>query len=228
MKTALLVCDHVPDVLVAEHGTYPDMFRRILQIPFDSFYVCDGNFPVIENYDLFICTGSKYSVYDGFPWIYELIDLTRQVYQSGKTFVGVCYGHQVIAEALGGKVQRSEKGYLIGVHPFTILEEKPWMKPFEPEFSVLMLCQDQVVSLPENAELLASSESCKAGMFTAGNHFLGIQGHPEFTPEYNRALFESRLQNKDPEKVTRAVESLQQKTDSRKLAGYIHHFINRT
>ena len=228
MKAALLVCDHVPEELIAKHGTYPDMFSRLLKMPLESYYVCDGHFPSISDYDLFVCTGSKYSVYDDFPWIHRLKKLTRAIYESGKKYVGVCYGHQVIVESLGGSVQRSENGYLIGVHQFTITTRKPWMIPYEPEFNVLMLCQDQVVQLPPGAEKLAESPKCEIGMFTLDNRFLAIQGHPEFTPEFNKALFIPRLEKTEGDKVQQALISLNREPESEKLAGYIHHFLTQT
>jgi len=217
MKAALLVCDHVADELVDAHGTYPEMYRRLLQVPFDSFYVCDGHFPSIDDYDLFVCTGSKFSVYDDLDWIQKLKEFTREAYQVGKKFIGICFGHQMIAEALGGKVQRSDFGYLIGLHKFELTEKKAWMKPYEPSLRMLMLCQDQVVRLPEGAELLASSESCKIGMFKVDNQFLGIQGHPDFTPEYNRAVFESRLKNLPFKILDKAVKSLNSNPDNEKI-----------
>lgn len=228
MKAALLVCDHVPEELVPEHGTYPEMFGRLMNMPLHNYYVCDGHFPSVDDYDLFVCTGSKYSVYDDLPWVQKLKKLTRAIYESGKKYVGVCYGHQVIAESLGGKVQRSEKGYMIGVHQFTITKRKPWMKPYEPEFNVLMLCQDQVVQLPPGAEKLAESPECKIGMFTLDDRFLAIQGHPEFTPEFNKALFIPRLEKTAGDKVQQALISLNLEPDSTKLAGYIHHFLTQT
>jgi GMP synthase-like glutamine amidotransferase len=225
MKAALLVCDHVADELVDVHGNYPDMYRRLLEVPFNSYYVCDDDFPSINQYDLFICSGSKFSVYDDLEWIQKLKEFTREVYKEGKKFIGICFGHQMIAEALGGKVQRSEHGYLIGLHQFKITGKKAWMKPYEPTVRMLMLCQDQVFRMPDGAELLASSESCNIGMFAAGNHFLGIQGHPDFTPAYNRAVFESRLKNLPFKILDKAVNSLNSSPDNEKIAGYIHQFI---
>lgn len=227
MKIALLVCDHVPADLQPEHGTYPEMFNHLFRLPMDVFYVCDGNFPEPEKYDAFICSGSRFSVYDDIPWIKQLQELTQQVYHSGKKFIGVCFGHQMIAQALGGKVEKSQHGFLIGIHTFEILQTNGWMDSGNKNYHVLMLCRDQVTKLPDGGSILASSALCKVGMFTVGKTFIGIQGHPEFTNAYNRDLFERRLKIDDIEKKSAALLSFKEKKADRTLIGnYLRNFLN--
>ncbi len=172
MKNALLVCDHVPKHLQKEHGTYPEMFRNLFKLPMNEFYVCDGEFPSLDDYDAFICTGSGYSVYDEVSWILELQEFTRKSYQAGGKFIGVCFGHQLIAESVGGKVERLDAGFLIGIHTFEMIRQYNWMEPFEQEYNALMFCQDQVVKLPEMGEVLAKSPLCPVGAFRVSEHFL--------------------------------------------------------
>lgn len=226
MKMALLVCDHVAQAFAGEHGTYPDMFRRFLpDLAFHTWFVCDGVFPAISDYDAFVCTGSKFSVYDDLPWVRLLKSFTAEAFQAKKKFVGVCFGHQLIAEALGGKVEKAAAGYQIGLHQFTVRETAGWMKPEAHSYKLLMLCQDQVIKLPPDSRVLASSPGCPMGMFTTGDHFLAIQGHPEFTKAYNRAVFESRRSKMGEEKLAEAIESLAGEPDRELLSGWITRFL---
>ncbi|WP_339815293.1 amidotransferase [uncultured Imperialibacter sp.] len=226
MKVALLVCDHVATQFAEKHGDYPFMFDQLLpELKLEPWFVCDGSFPPIADYDAFVCTGSKASVYDNIAWIHQLKAFTKEIYDSGKKFVGVCFGHQMMGEALGGKVERADVGYLIGVHQFTIAEKPGWMKSAPDVFNILMLCQDQVVKLPPNSKVLASSPDCPVGMFTVGDTFLGIQGHPEFSKEYDREVFESRVERIGKEKVDRAVESLKVEPDREVLKKVIVSFL---
>lgn len=228
MRVALLVCDHVREALVAEHGDYPLMFRRLLpELAIDDWYVCDGQFPDLNAYDAFVCTGSKYSVYDEVQWIKDLAQFTRQVYEAGKKFIGICFGHQMIAHALGGKVSPSDQGYLIGVHRFDVAGQLPWAKGPVRSYKVLMLCQDQVMLLPPAAQVWAGSPACPTGMFTVGTIFLGIQGHPEFTREYNQAVFESRPEKISPQKMEQARGSFADAPDAALLSGLIRDFLSK-
>lgn len=227
MKVALLICDHVREDLVKRHGDYPMMFRKLLpELALEDWYVCDGYFPDINDYDAFICTGSKYSVYEEIDWIIQLSKFTTQVYASGKRFVGVCFGHQMMAHALGGQVSKSDQGYLIGVHQFSVSEHISWSKHQKGSFNVLMLCQDQVIVLPPQSQVWASSEACPIGMFTVGSTFLGIQGHPEFTKAYNQAVFESRPDKISQEKVREAIDSFTNNPDTDFLSHLLTEFIN--
>ena len=226
MKAALLICDHVPDELSKIHGTYFEMYENLFPgITLEGYFVIDNEFPEVEKYDVFISTGSRYSVYDDIPWIEQLKEMTREIYDSGKKFIGICFGHQLIAESLGGKVEKQERGYLIGVHNFTITENLYWLKPRVDGYEVIMLCQDQITVLPEKSLVLSESAECPIGMYTVGNTFLGIQGHPEFSKEYNRAIFESRADRIDSDKIEKAIKSLELEPSKPLLTSYLQNFI---
>ncbi len=228
MRVALLVCDHVPQKFSKDHGDYRSMFENAFgSLHLSPYYVIDGSIPDIDKYDAFIITGSRFSVYDNEKWIINLKRFTKSVFDEGKKLVGVCFGHQMIAEALGGKVQRSDVGYLIGIHNFSIVEEKEWMEPFSEDYKILMLCQDQVVSLPPHTEVLSSSSQCPVGMFQIEERFLGIQGHPEFTKEYNQAVFESRPDVITNSKMESAYASFKEQPDNQLLIGYIENFLRK-
>ena len=226
MKTALLICDHVNHDLKETHGDYVEIFNNLLPgIVMEPFFVIDNEFPEVEEYDVFVSTGSRYSVYDDIPWIVRLRELTREVYESNKKFIGVCFGHQLIAESLGGKVEKQEGGFLIGIHSFEVTKHLHWMKPIVDEYKVLMLCQDQISILPMDSTVLAKSDECPIGMYTVGRNFLGIQGHPEFSREFNRAVFESRADRIGSEKIAKAISSLKMEPSKALLSSYLENFI---
>lgn len=229
MRIALLVCDHVKDELVKAHGDYPVMFRKLLpDLEMDDWFVCDGDFPDIEDYDAFICTGSKYSVYEDIDWINQLADLVRAIHVTEKRFIGICFGHQMMAHALGGKVKKSTYGYLIGIHQFEMKDQPSWAINQADSFNVLMLCQDQVHDLPPDAKVWASSLLCEVGMFTIGQYFLGIQGHPEYTKDFNQALFESRPEKIDQRMILEGIKTFELTPNDQALAATIADFLEQS
>lgn len=230
MKIGLLECDHVADALREIAGDYRDMFSALLPgLQFEYFDVCNGQFPVsADACDGYLCTGSRFSVYDQEAWILELKTFVREINRGGQKFVGVCFGHQMLGEALGGKVEKAVSGWNVGVHPFDIRQQESWMEPFQTPLQLLMLCQDQVVQLPENSTVLAATPTCPIGIFQVGPNMLGIQAHPEFPKEYARRLMESRRERIGAVKVAAALESLGQPVDGELLARWIMAFLNLT
>ncbi|MEZ4864000.1 MAG: hypothetical protein R3C14_21960 [Caldilineaceae bacterium] len=153
-----------------------------------EYRVTEGEFPVSTACDAYLITGSPQGVYDPEPWIAELATCIRGLYVAEKRLVGICFGHQMLAHTLGGHTEKSAKGWGMGLRRFTITAIQPWMDP-RLETGQLYFChQDQVARLPENAQRLAGNAFCPNAIFTIGKQVLGIQGHPEFSEEYMRAL----------------------------------------
>ena len=226
MKTCLLVCDHVAPAFEPIDGAYPEMFQKLLpELDLVPYFVCDGHLPAIDEFDHYICTGSKCSVYDDEDWIHKLLSFTERLAGTGKKFVGICFGHQLIAQALDGEVTPAPAGWNIGVHEFTVGKEKLWMTPANPQFNIVMLCQDQVSLLPSDAEVLAQSKVCPVGMFQIGEEFLAIQGHPEFSKTYNQAVYTSRVERIGSEKVMAADHSLKKNLDQSLLRSWMMNFL---
>ncbi|GAB2779154.1 GMP synthase [Rhabdobacter roseus] len=231
MKIGLLECDHVREEFRHIAGDYRDMFPALFREvapywTFTFFDVCNDAFPAsVHDCDAYICTGSKYSVYDDEPWIHRLQEFVRQLYNSQKPYVGVCFGHQLLAEALGGKVQKAETGWCVGVHGFELVQPEAWMQPALPAFNSLMMCQDQVLALPPEGTLLARTPSCAVGMFRVGTFMLGIQAHPEFTKEYDEALIRARVDRIGTLGVEAGLQSLALATDQLVFAEWIVRFV---
>ena len=228
VRVGLLQCDHVGKHLYSIGGDYQTMFRTFLpNVDFQSYDVCHHHFPIsIDECDVYLMTGSKYSVYDPLDWIDRLKSFIRTINTAHKPFVGICFGHQMMAEALGGSVQKSEVGWCVGAHNFTIKKKQDWMSPYQASINLIMSCQDQVVSLPENSQIVAQSRDCPVGIFTIGQKMLGIQGHPEFPKEYSRALIEERINSIGIDKGRNAQESLKTKLDIGIIAKWVMNFIS--
>ena len=228
MKTALLLCDEVsPAYQSVAPGGYPVMFREFLpELEMTDFLLKKGEFPEkATDFDCYVVSGSRHSVYDELPWIARAKDLIQEIQQAGKYYLGVCFGHQLLAEALEGKVAKAASGWMVGVHGFEVHGPQKWMQPPQPDFQVLMMCQDQVQQLPPGGKVLASSPVCPVGMFQVGERMLGIQGHPEFTKAYERALLEDRMERIGPSVVQSALESLELPVDRALLADWMMGFV---
>lgn len=227
MRLGLLICDHVSDSYREWAGSYPEMFTHWLpDLETEVFYVVDGQFP--ENAtvcDAWLINGSRHSVYEDIPWINQLKRFVRSIYVSGRPCLGVCFGHQMIAEALGGKVAKSSLGWCVGVHSFEVHQQDHWMTPFQDPINLLMMCQDQVQILPPDSVVLASADNCPVGMFRVGANMLGIQAHPEFSPRYDRALMEARVDRIGAEVVEEGIESLELPVDAVLVAAWVKQFM---
>lgn len=200
MKIGILQCDSVLTEYQKEFGNYPQMFMDLLQridptIQTMIYDVEHGQYPTnIHDCDAYITTGSKASVYEDLPWLNNFKNFIIKLYDAKIKLVAVCFGHQLIAEVFGGKTEKSDKGWGVGVSVNQILQTKTWMQPALENLHIIVSHQDQVIKLPENAELLGTSEFCPNYLFELNNTILSIQGHPEFSKSYSEALMRHRAE----------------------------------
>ena len=195
MKLGILKTGRPPRPAIPQFGTYPDMFMGLLGA--DAYdwrvYAADeGEYPAApEDCDAYIVTGSAAGVYDSDPWIGQLLDFLRSAKGRAK-LVGVCFGHQAMAQAFGGQVIKSPKGWGIGEHDYAVVKAEPWMDGASA-IRLPASHQDQVVGLPPGAEVLvASAFTPMAGLAYRDQPAISIQPHPEFDPAYATALIEAR------------------------------------
>ena len=198
MIIGILQVGIAPEELIDVYGSYADMFVELLSekdcgFDFRTFNTCDNDFPQsINECDGWIITGSKNGVYEGLPWIGQLSDLIVDIYRVKQPLVGICFGHQIIAQALGGSVQNSEKGWGIGLDTYAIDNKPDWMTMLSDEITLNIIHQDQVIEPPRGAVVYASSEFCENAGFYINNTILTIQGHPEFLVEFTAEILALR------------------------------------
>ncbi|MGH8913949.1 MAG: type 1 glutamine amidotransferase [Acidimicrobiia bacterium] len=227
MRLGLLLCDHVRLELREVYGDYADVFRRVFAghdevdiVPYD---VIDGELPADPaECDAWITTGSRHSVNDDQPWIRALEEFVRRVAATDVPFVGICFGHQLIAKALGGTVVRSERGWGVGLKEVAVRQGLG----LGDSYRVLTSHQDQVATIPPGSEVLGWNDHCPISMLGMGAHMIGIQGHPEFDVAFSRTLMELGRGRVIPDQtVVEGLASLNGLPDSERLADWIATFL---
>ena len=235
----ILQADDVLGNLVEDHGEYPLMFERLLraansnpqlQLEFVTYKVNKGIYPAdIDEVDAYIMTGSKSSVYEQTPWVLELGKFVRSLHQRQKKFIGICFGHQMVAQALGGETRPAENGWSLGTKQTTPQRNaKPEAQPdllAGKSFKLIYSHQDQVTLPAPCSTLLASTDICPVAMTAIGEHILSFQGHPEFSHDYAEALYRLREKNYPPAIYKNAMVSLEQQEHGALVAGWIIDFI---
>ncbi|MES2724419.1 MAG: type 1 glutamine amidotransferase [Pseudomonadota bacterium] len=212
---------------VDQFGDYPAMFRALFgkdAYDYQTFDVQAGKLPSsADACAAYVITGSSAGVYDPLPWIEPLKDFLRAA--KGTPMVGVCFGHQIMAEAFGGKVIQSPKGWGVGLHRYEVRRPQAWMDA--PRFSIPASHQDQVVEAPPGARVIAASEFTPFGMLAYGDQpAISLQLHPEFEPAYARALIESRRGSRYTDaQADQAILSFEQPDDRLQVGGWIQRFL---
>ena len=223
MKLAILETGRPPGDLVQRFGDYPAMFAELLGPEFEveRFDVTAGLFPDGGNHDAILITGSPAGVYEELDWLPGLFDFIRSA--RDRKMVGVCFGHQAMAEALGGHVEKSDKGWGSGLHRYTVMRPEPWLDGAR-EIAAPASHQDQVVVQPPNTEITVSSDFTPyAGLAWTDRPAISFQFHPEFTPAFAQALIAERYDRlPDPD---RAIASLDAPNDNARVAGWIRRFL---
>lgn len=203
MKIGILQTGRSPDELRAEFGDYDGLFRRLLAgrgFEFETWPVLDGVFPPgPEAADGWLITGSRFGVYEDHPWIAPLEDLIRAIHAAGGPLVGICFGHQIVAQALGGRVAKYDGGWAVGAQAY----ETPGGRD-----CLLAWHQDQVIEKPAAAEVVGTSDFCRYAALRYDDRALTFQAHPEFTPAFLRALIGARRQVLPPALADTALAGL--------------------
>ncbi|MDG1181605.1 MAG: type 1 glutamine amidotransferase [Tateyamaria sp.] len=214
MKIGILQTGHVPKNLIPENGDYSEIFARFLQgqgLSFDSYAVVDGQFPPgADAAQGWLITGSKFGAYENLHWIMPLEDLIREIYAAHIPMIGVCFGHQIIAQALGGRVEKFAGGWAVGAQDYVLNGMNVTLNAWH---------QDQVVARPHDAQVVSSTDFCENAALLYGNRAFTIQPHPEIDRTYLKGLLDTRAPGVVPEPLQRdALSRLNDPTDSARLA----------
>ncbi len=229
-RIGLLMVGHVDPKTVPVAGDYPELFGRLLSehdielVPFD---VDLGRFPAsVSDCDGWLCGPSRSSAYDDLDWRPEAEAFLRELIATESPFVGICFGHQLLAQAMGGRVELAPTGWQVGAHDYEVVATTPWMDPPSERVTVIASHQDQVVELPTGADLLfrEADGGCPIAGFTLGSRAWTLQPHPEFIPAVSDHLLAGRIELIGAERVAQARASLARPLDQKTVASWIARF----
>lgn len=236
MKTLTIIETGLPPAAIeGDWPRYPAMFETLIapHLPgwtYDAIALSEGEaLPDPAQLDAILHTGSPAGVYEDTPWMSPLMDFVRQAADAGTPQIGICFGHQALAHALGARVEKSDKGWGIGRHVYDIVTPQSWMGTDpEPRFSLGVSHQDQVLSLPPGAELIARNDFCEfAALAYPDAKAISFQGHPEYSSGFSCALYNVRRGTKLPEAMVDAAEAsfaepLDNDLIAQWMAGFLH------
>ena len=225
MKIGLLICGHALKQVADTHGDYAQWFKQLLGdygFTFDTYYVVDMDFPKdVHDADGWLLSGSPHGAYEDHPFIPPLEDFIRKAYAEHIPMVGICFGHQLIAQALGGKVEKFDKGWAVGRHDYKFDDHG--------DIALNAWHQDQVMQVPEDAKVIASSDFCKYAGLVYGDRAYTVQPHPEFS---NPVISDYITLRRNPEiyddaMMDQALEHAKIDNDSEVLAREIADFFKQ-
>jgi len=231
MKLGILKTDTVRPEWVPQYGEYPDMFAALLgradpSLEYVTYDVENGVYPDdIDEVDAYLITGSKFSVYDDLPWIPPLKNFVAALDNRKKKLVGICFGHQLIAHALGGKTEKSAKGWGVGIHRHHFSQLPSWHDQGSPDLSILVSHQDQVTTPAVGSVTLAGSEFCENAVCQIGDHILSFQGHPEFVAGYANNIMNLRRGLMTEHEYAHGQQSLADEHQGDRVARWVVNFL---
>ncbi|MEQ8496871.1 MAG: type 1 glutamine amidotransferase [Gammaproteobacteria bacterium] len=227
----ILMCGHAPAALVAQHGDYDDMFISLLadeDFAFRTWAVVDGELPPdIHAADGWLLTGSRHAVYEDHAWLPPLEDFLRAAYGAAVPIVGICFGHLVLAHALGGRVEKFVGGWSVGRVEYRVDGPSGHASDGEAATHLLAFHQDQVVAAPPAARVTGATPFCRYAFLDYGERAMSMQPHPEFTDAFVQDLLTARADVLPPALLEEARAQAGEALDAARIAASIRAFYRR-
>ena len=230
VRLGLLVLDSIDEPHRSIAGDYELLFRDVFSEVGAEIVAVDVRHDPLPSHDEcagWIIPGSRQSVFDDEGWISQLRAWTRRALELDTPLAGVCFGHQLIAAELGAQVGRASAGWNIGVVDYEVTFNPPWLE-LPDRYSLIASHQDQVLTVPREAELVASASSCPFGAYTVGTNVMCVQGHPEFGPELAASLYRSRTERIGESAVTAALSTLDRPLNRSDVARWLLETLQRS
>lgn len=220
MKIGILEPGHSPEMLRSAYGDYADFFERLLgqgEFDFIRYDVEGGEIPTrIDAADGWLITGSRHGVYEDHPWIDPLMNFIRDLAAAKRPLVGICFGHQIIAKALGGRVEKYDGGWAVGRQCYDSAAGPIALNAWH---------QDQVLTPPKGAKTILFNDFCPYAGLEYDQSILTYQPHPEFSSGFTDALAQARGRGVVPDELLETVtENLSKPIDDSKIAQNIIDF----
>ncbi|WP_339669740.1 amidotransferase [Dasania marina] len=233
MKLCVLENDVIDEVVADRYPSYGALFTDLFRsarpdIEVDVFDAMNMHYPEsFDDYDAVLLSGSRCDAFGQDEWVLELKKRTEQLMAEKKKLIGVCFGHQLIALILGAEMGRAPQGWGMGSMSYSWNKESSPIALEGEGFSLLVSHQDQVLTEPKGATIIASSEFCPIAAFTVDDNVICFQGHPEFVEGYSEYVINKRKASLSEEQYNRFLASLELGHDGKKIAKLMCDFVEQ-
>ncbi|WP_050453558.1 glutamine amidotransferase [Candidatus Burkholderia verschuerenii] len=214
------------------HGDFPSWFSRAMggAVETEGVRVFEGkSLPPPDANRIAVITGSWAMVTDRLPWSEATAQWIRDAMTIDMPLFGVCYGHQLMAHALGGRVDYHPRGREVGCRRITLspaAADDALVGTLPPTFMAHLMHEQSIVELPPGAHALAASDHDAYQIVRYGANALSVQFHPEFTPAITETCIRRRTdtllaEGMHPEELVRNLQ------DTHEAQSLLAQFVQR-